>query len=32
MNTAVNAELGGQINYVDQGTLSIEGSFVGDSK
>ena len=31
-STAANAELGGQINYVDPNTLSIVGSFVGDTK
>lgn len=31
-STAENAELGGQINYVEQDTLTIVGSFVGDTK
>ena len=31
-STAANAELGGQINYVDPDNTSIVGSFVGDAK
>ena len=31
-STAANAELGGQINYVDPDNTSIVGSFVGDTK